>query len=178
MSYDPVSYINRHQFVPHVDGNSGLYGLSYMDIDSTITFKNEPEVVWRFISFTPGSSLATYVNRDGVHKTIPCAYNDEITRMQAVLPDSIPLELETYLIDLYAFRNDLQDLEEPMMTSEIESQLAEFQTNTYGSGDEGNGFTFDDLYRVVESVDPDMDGMDEVSVPANWRCACVNLDRL
>jgi hypothetical protein len=81
MTDSAMEYLKNHTFVPHPEGNRMLYGLNSFGTDSNIMFKNETDV-WRFVYFAVGQPKATYINQHGELRTIPCVYDDNITRME------------------------------------------------------------------------------------------------
>ena len=150
-----ADYLNRHSFKPHIKGDRNLYGLkessSQTEIDSNISFKTLPGIIWRFVGFD-SDGLAHFANSEGECTFIGSAYDSNIVRMQVCPPETLEPALVEYLLDLYKYEeyqmNSRDAGEEtapwPGPSAEIALMLEQV------------GFTEQQLLNVFE-IDPDMD---------------------
>jgi hypothetical protein len=66
-----MDFIKTHKFVPHAQGNRGLFGLNFFGCDSTISYTEVDGTVdiWRFNNFESGTTSvrdAIYINKAGI----------------------------------------------------------------------------------------------------------------
>ncbi len=74
---DAIKYLKNHNFVPHQNGNYGLYGLNFFGCDSIIKYNDK---LWKFLWFF--SNNAVYVNEYGEQLFLKEAQQDGIIRME------------------------------------------------------------------------------------------------